>query len=467
MEASYYCYILVCIDGSYYTGWSNDPFRRIKQHNLGIGAKYTRMHRPVQLVYIEEQPDLSSALKRERVIKKLTHEQKKDLVNRQATVQTIQIDYSFVSIAPGRVNLLGEHVDYNDGPVLPAAIDRTVKVYFKPVDNRLVSLKALDLGKQVDFYLDGLDERVDIHGKPLPSWAVYPAGVAWVLQKMGISLQGMQAAYTSNLPMGSGLSSSAAVEVAFASAWNHLAGNTIDLMTLAKAARQAENEYVGVNCGLMDQFASAFGVDQHALYFNTRTLEWRALPLPASTVIIIADSGMRRTLQHSGYNERRAGCEQAVKILSEYLPGIRALRDVTSEQFNLYAHLLPHPADIYARHVVEECERVDQAIPMLESGNIQGFGQLMNDCHRSLRDLYHVSIPELDTLVKIAQSLPGCFGARLTGAGFGGCTVNLVDEAKAHKFINKLKTGYQKETGREASVYICKASQGVRVKTNQ
>jgi galactokinase len=372
-------------------------------------------------------------------------------------------DFPYLAIAPGRVNLLGEHVDYNDGPVLPAAIDRTVQVRFRPTDAAKVSIRALDLNKQIEFNLENLDAKVDVNGNPLPGWALYPAGVASVLQQTGYDVAGMEAEFTSNVPMGSGLSSSAAVEVAFMAAWNHLAGREMDRMTLSKLAQKAENKYVGVNCGLMDQFASAHGVDQHALYFNTRTLAWRPVPLPPSTAIIIADSGMRRALQHSGYNERRSGCEQAVLILSSLLPKISALRDVTSEQFNKYTFMLPSPADQYARHVVEECERVDRAIPMLEMGDIAAFGNLMNDCHRSLRDLYRVSIPELDCLVDLAQHLPGCYGARLTGAGFGGCTVNLVEEQQADDFMQGLKTGYLKATGKECSVYICKASEGVRV----
>jgi galactokinase len=371
--------------------------------------------------------------------------------------------FAFLAIAPGRVNLLGEHVDYNDGPVLPAAIDRTVQVRFSPAEGNRVSIRALDLGKLVEFQLDQVDTKKDIDGNPLTGWALYPAGVASVLQQAGYTVKGMEAEFTSNVPMGSGLSSSAAVEVAFMAAWNHLGRVEMERMTLAKLAQKAENAYVGVNCGLMDQFASAHGVDQHALYFNTRTLEWHPVPLPASAAIIIADSGMRRALQHSGYNERRSGCEQAVLILSSILPNIRALRDVTSEQFNKYAFMLPSPAEQYARHVVEECERVDRAIPMLESGDTQGFGNLMNECHRSLRDLYRVSIPELDILVDLAQQQPGCYGARLTGAGFGGCTVNLVDEQNADGFMQQLKSGYLKATGKECSVYICKASDGVRV----
>lgn len=376
-------------------------------------------------------------------------------------------EYPLLSIAPGRVNLLGEHVDYNDGPVLPAAIDRTVRLSFRPQAEPLITLTAEDLRETVSFSPASLSSHQTVDGRPLPAWASYPAGVAWSLGQMGIHPSGLVGSFTSNLPMGSGLSSSAAVEVAFAAAWDHLAGSQLDRMDLARAAKRAENEYVGVNCGLMDQFASVFGVDGHALYFNTRTLEWHALPLPPGTVIVIADSSMRRSLQHSGYNERRSGCEQAVDILSRELPGIHALRDVSSDQLNALAHLLPSPTREYARHVVEECERVDQAIPLLEAGDVNGFGRLMNECHRSLRDLYRVSIPELDLLVRLAQGAEGCYGARLTGAGFGGCTVNLVAEASASAFMKKIKTGYLAETGLNASVYICKASQGVRIEPSR
>ncbi len=382
-----------------------------------------------------------------------------------------QIDLSqfpFVSEAPGRVNLLGEHVDYNDGPVLPAAIDRTVKLFFRPKKEPMVSLTAIDFKyEHASFNLELLDELNSGDKKTLPTWAVYPAGVAWSLLKTGLPIGGVDGVITSDLPIGSGLSSSAAVEMAFAAAWNYLAGNPKSTMDLVKAAKRAENEFVGVNCGIMDQFASGMGKAGHALLLNTRTLEWQALPLPKKTVIIIADSRLPRTLNTSAYNQRRADCELAVSILSKELPGISALRDVTSEQYRHLMHLIPPPADKHARHIVEECERVDQAIPMLTQGDSAGFGQLMFDCHNSLRDLYEVSLPELDHLVSIASSLPGCLGARLTGAGFGGCTVNLVSEEYSESFMRALKTGYQKVTGRTANIFRCKPSDGVRVRINQ
>lgn len=368
-------------------------------------------------------------------------------------------------VAPGRVNLLGEHVDYNDGAVLPAAIDRSVRLAAEPLPGRLVTLHALDLDQQVTFNLDQLEGRQDVHGTPLPSWARYPAGVAWVLEQHGIRLQGMEASFTSNVPMGAGLSSSAAVEVGFAVLWQALGGWELDRLTLARLCQEAENHYVGVNCGLMDQFACANGVAGHALHFDTRTLLWRPVPLPAGAAIIIADSKMRRSLATSAYNERRAACEEAVRLLQAKLPNIRALRDVSPEEFAHVSHQLPATVRKRAQHVVDECARVDEAAQCLENGDAARFGQLMFAGHASLRDLYEVSIPELDALVEIAGSLPGCLGARLSGAGFGGCTVNLVEEAYADQFIAGLIEGYAQRCNKQAEVYLCHASNGAWVES--
>lgn len=367
--------------------------------------------------------------------------------------------------APGRVNLLGEHVDYNDGMVLPAAIDRAAHIRARQHNLPTVTIHALDLGESVTFALDGLEKKVDSVGKPLPHWALYPAGIAWVLPQHGLSVTGFEATFSSQVPIGSGLSSSAAMEVGFAALWRAMGGWQIDDMKLAQLCLESERRYVGVNCGLMDQFASANGVEGHALYFDTRSLEWRPVPLPAQAAIIIADSGVRRSLANSAYNERRAACEEAVRLLQPVLPGIHALRDVSPAQLDQHAHLLPAVIAKRARHVVEECDRVTRALALLEDGDTAGFGQLMLQGHASLRDLYEVSIPELDSLVSIASQLPGCWGARLSGAGFGGCTVNLVDIKYATEFIRDLTAGYQRATGRVAQVYLCRASRGVHVQS--
>jgi len=370
---------------------------------------------------------------------------------------------SFISTAPGRVNLLGEHVDYNDGMVLPAAINRAVRLVAKLTRDRTVNLQAVDLGQSVTFSLDHLVEKQDINGNPLPSWALYPAGTAWSLYEEELDLRGFEGAFTSDIPIGAGLSSSAAVEVAFAALWQKLGGWSVDGVKLAQLCQRGENRYVGVNSGLMDQFASANGIAGNALYFDTRSLFWQPVPLPPGSVIIVADSGVRRSLANSAYNDRRASCEQALSLLRPHLPGIRALRDVSPEDFAIYADLLPEITQMRARHVVDECCRVAEAIPLLKAGDAAGFGRLMLACHASLRNLYQVSCPELDILVELAQELPGCWGARLTGAGFGGCTVNLVQENKAEEFILGLKDGYQNKTNRQAEVYLCHASQGVHV----
>jgi len=368
-----------------------------------------------------------------------------------------------VARAPGRVNLLGEHVDYNGGPVLPAAIDRAVTLAARRNEGDVVRLHALDLGEEVQFDLADLDAKVDLEGKALPGWARYPAGVARSLAQEGLRVTGLEGVFTSDVPIGAGLSSSAALEIAFAVAWEQLGGWEVNRMTLARLCQRAENEYVGVNCGLMDQFASVHGVASHALYFDTRSLEWEALPLPAGTVLIVADSGVRRSLADSGYNERRAACEQAVALLKAFLPKIESLRDVSPTEFAALSEFLPESTRRRAEHVVKEIARVQSAAVALRNDDRQSFGALMYAGHASLRDLYEVSTPELDLLVEISRTLPGCIGARLTGAGFGGCTINLVEAGAAGDFIEGLMAGYRERTGRQAQVYLCKASQGAGV----
>ncbi len=362
--------------------------------------------------------------------------------------------------APGRVNLLGEHVDYNDGPVLPAAIDRAVYLAAEVNPSGNLHLYAIDIGEEVSFSIENLEGKQDLAGNPLPGWALYPAGVAWALQQADFEITGIQAAYSSDLPIGAGLSSSAAVEMAFATAWQAFGSWTADQMTLARLCQRAENEFVGVSSGLMDQFASAFGVKDHALYFDTRSLDWEAVPLPGGTVLVVADSGVRRSLTSSAYNERRASCEKAVELIRQELPHIESLRDVSPEEFERLRHKLPQPVAMRAEHVVREIERVFSAVAALRAGDQETFSALMYAGHASLRDLYQVSTPELDALVDIASQVPGCIGARLTGAGFGGCTVNLVEENQSRTFIANLQERYLKVTGRQSQVYLCQASHG-------
>ena len=237
----------------------------------------------------------------------------------------------------------------------------------------------------------------------------------------------------------------------------------MDRLQLARLCQQAENEYVGVSCGLMDQFACACGIADHALYFDTRSLEYRPAPLPPGISIVIADSGVRRSLASSGYNDRRAACEQAVRLLQNYLPEIRSLRDLSPPVFAAYSNRLPELVQRRAEHVVKEIARVESAVVALQKHDERSLGALLYASHASLRDLYEVSTPELDALVEIARGLDGVIGARLTGAGFGGCTVNLVRDDAAEAVSLEMSKQYQERTGRLAQIFICYASQGAQV----
>lgn len=369
----------------------------------------------------------------------------------------------FVARAPGRVNLLGEHVDYNDGFVLPAAIDRATWVAFAPADSGQTTLWAADFDKQAVFSPQTLFAKTQPDGSPLPDWARYPAGVMWALREAGLETPAMDAVFASDVPRGSGLSSSASVEMAFGVAWEQLGGWKLRPMELASLGQRAENLYVGVNCGIMDQFASACGVENRLLHLDCRSLDWETLALPEQIAIVVADTTVRRKLTSGEYNNRREACEQAVRLLQVDLPGIHSLRDVSIDEFNRLSGRLPGEIQKRARHVVEEIERARQAVFLLTSGDVARFGKLMNACHVSLRDLYEVSCPELDAMATIAWSLPGCYGARLTGAGFGGCTVNLVAREQAEAFAQSLAAGYLSQTGLHPEIYICQASKGAGV----
>jgi galactokinase len=370
-----------------------------------------------------------------------------------------------IARAPGRVNLLGEHVDYNDGFVLPAATDRATYVAFAASDSQESQLWAQDYQQETRFSPQSLQEKRSIAGTDLPAWGKYPAGVAWALMQASLPVSGLKAAYASDVPRGAGLSSSASVELAFAMAWLHIGAASLAPMELARLCQQAENRYVGVNCGIMDQAASACSEHGRVMHLDCRSLEYQTLPLPEGVVIVVADSGVRHTLAGSAYNDRRAVCEQAVALLKRHLPGIRALRDVSPADFNRLAPDMPHEVQMRARHVVQEIDRTQRAVKLLRSGDMRAFGALMNECHASLRDLYEVSCPELDVLTSVAQSLTGCYGARLTGAGFGGCTVNLVEGTQANAFVQALRRGYKASAQRHAEIYICTASQGANILT--
>jgi len=368
-----------------------------------------------------------------------------------------------IARAPGRVNLLGEHVDYNDGFVLPAAIERATYTAFSPTNEPHSTLWAVDLNQRAQFTPEDVPQKTQLGTSPLPDWALYPAGVMWALQEEKLIVHNMNAVYSSNIPQGSGLSSSASIEMAFMIAWQTLGGWTLPAMQRALLGQKAENQYVGVNCGIMDQFATACGVKNKLLLLDCRSLNWETVPLPEYVSIVIADTTVRRKLTSGEYNNRRSACEEAVRLLQADLPRIKSLRDVSVGDFNRLAEKLPVEIGKRARHVVEEIERSKQVRALLEVGDIQNFGKLMNECHTSLRDLYEVSCPELNVMTSIAQSLPGCYGARLTGAGFGGCTVNLVESERVEDFVQSLSREYVSITGLQPEIYITHASGGAEL----
>lgn len=388
-----------------------------------------------------------------------------DLIERLSTIHRERFGRPPLHVvrAPGRVNLLGEHVDYNDGFVLPAAIDRATYIAFSPTTSPHSTLEAVDFDQRASISAETLPTKTQADSSPLPEWGLYPAGVMWALLEAQIPVMPMNAVYASNVPRGAGLSSSASVEMAFMLAWQTLGGWDLPPMQRALLGQKAENQYVGVNCGIMDQFASVCGVENELLLLDCRSLEWKTIPLPGDVSIAVADTGVRRKLTSGEYNDRRAACEEATRLLQQDLPHVKSLRDVSVEEFERLANKLPAEIGRRARHVLEEIGRVEQAEALLEAGDVESFGRLMNECHVSLRDLYEVSCPELDVMAEVAQSLEGCYGARLTGAGFGGCTVNLVSNETVESFVQELATGYESKTGIRPEIYVTRAANGARL----
>lgn len=356
------------------------------------------------------------------------------------------------------MNLIGEHTDYNDGYVMPVAIGLSCWVAAAPRAGEKTD-------QQLVIYSENFDETAHVNLNDIPlrasqSWSDYPVGVAWALQQAGFALAGANIFMSSEVPMGAGLASSAALEVSVAWALLALSGFAVDGIGLAQLCRQAENDFVGTRCGIMDQFASCQGRVGHALMLDCRSLEYRPLPLPASSELIICNTNVKHALSAGKYNVRRAECEEGVRALAEFFPGIRALRDVTLE--NLQQHRARMASNVYkrCRHVITENDRVLRAARALEAGDTILLGRLMGESHRSLRNDFEVSCRELDVMVDLANKQRGTYGARMTGGGFGGCTINVVNRGDAPEFVARVTQGYRAATGREANCYICEASQG-------
>ncbi|MGQ9571875.1 MAG: galactokinase [Dehalococcoidia bacterium] len=364
--------------------------------------------------------------------------------------------------APGRVNLIGEHTDYNEGFVLPVAIDRTVIVAVAPRPDRQVRVYSLDFDQEDAFVLDGIDH---LEGDV---WSNYVRGVAAVLQKAGYRLTGANMAIKGGVPIGAGLSSSAALEVAVLGAFQHAATLTIAPRDQALLAQRAENEFVGVGCGIMDQMAAVMGRRDHALLIDCRSLETKAVPLNLAAQglrLVVAYTGVRRALSNSAYNQRRQECSQAVQTLATLITDkpVRALRDITSDELEAYEDGLPEPLARRAGHVVSENERVLKSVEALRRSDLTTFGELLYASHESLARDYEVSSPELDLMVELASRLDGVVGARMTGAGFGGCTVNLVRQQAVDSFRQQVIEAYRGRTGLPAEMYLCRAVDGLRI----
>ena len=364
-----------------------------------------------------------------------------------------------LSSGPGRVNLIGEHTDYNEGFVLPVALKRDVRFAFRPRSDRHVRLYSLEYGESHEFDLDNF-----AHNDAM-LWVNYVQGMAWSLEQAGLRLVGMDAVLSGNVPRGSGLSSSAAVEVGAAHAFLAAAGELSRLNgpEIARAAQRAENEYVGVNCGIMDQFISVLGRENHALLIDCRSLTYELIPMPADAALVIGNTRASRSLASSAYNERRQECETGVAMLEPVLPGIRALRDVSSAQLEEHKGLLPVTIYRRCRHIVTENERVLQTVEAFRRNDLATVGQLMNASHESLRDDYAVSSDALDAMVDAMRSVPGCYGARLTGAGFGGCAVALVEPGAEQAMADAIFEQYPKATNIWPEVYTTRAADGARV----
>ena len=354
---------------------------------------------------------------------------------------------TFIVQAPGRVNLIGEHTDYNDGFCLPMAIDRATWIALRPRDGA-VSVHALDMDDAATFALDALP-------RDGASWRRYVAGVAWALQQNGYALSGWEGVLRGDVPIGSGLSSSAALELAVARAFAAVSGFEWEPTRMAQIAQQTENEWLGLKTGIMDQLISANGVAGHALLMDCRALSLSPVPLPPGTAVVVMDTKTPRGLVNSAYNQRRAECERAAEVL-----GVPALRDADLAGLEQAADRLDSVVFRRARHVISENERTLRAAEAMRAGDAAALGRLMNASHDSLRDDYEVTSHTLDTMVNSARRQSGCLGARMTGAGFGGCAIALVRQADVTPLMANVAREYEQTTGLTPDLFACQPSAG-------
>lgn len=364
-----------------------------------------------------------------------------------------------VFASPGRVNLIGEHTDYNGGFVFPAALTFCTTVVARKRSDDKIRIKATDLPDMVEGTLDTLDHFRDV------KWGNYQFGVFVELKKAGYQLVGADMLYHDTTPHGAGLSSSAAIEVSSAIAMATLGGaENIDSIEMAKLSQLAEHNYVGVKCGIMDQFASAMGKKNHAIFLDCKTLDYQLVPIELDGYkLVLSNTNKKHSLGASKYNERRSECDEGFRILKEKLPHITCLGDITPEEYQMVKDAITdETVERRVRHVIEEDARVKKSIEVLTAGDLEAFGKLMTASHNSLRDLYEVTCPELDLLAAEALKIDGVLGSRMTGAGFGGCTVSLVRDTCVDTFIETIGKKYLDTIGYEASFYITEIGDGGR-----
>jgi galactokinase len=357
--------------------------------------------------------------------------------------------------APGRVNIIGEHTDYADGFVMPTAIDFATLAAISLRDDKTIAIFSANFDEQVTHSLDHLPSKASHH------WSDYPLGVISVLREAGVEIPPFSLTLNGDVPLGAGLSSSASIEVASMAAILSLTGTTIPLPQIARLCQRAENDYVGASTGIMDQFIACCGAQDHALLLDCRSLEYRLAPIPSHLSLVIANTMVKHSHAGGEYNTRRSEVEEGTALLRSHRPEIKLLRDATVEDLRKWGHEMRPDVLKRCRHIITENTRTVAAADALEAGDLKALGRLMYEAHASYRDDFEASCPEADILVDFAQKEPGCIGARLTGGGFGGCTVNLVENDKAKTFSAHLRDAYRKATGIEADIYLCHASDGV------
>ena len=354
--------------------------------------------------------------------------------------------------APGRVNLIGEHTDYAGGFVMPAAINFATLAAVTPRDDNRIAIHSANFDESVEYALDELPAQARHH------WSDYPIGVITMLRAAGVTIQPLSMSLIGDVPLGAGLSSSASIEVASALAVMHASGTSLAPEDTAKLCQKAENGYVGANSGIMDQFIACCGKQDYALLLDCRSLAYRLAPIPPTLALVVCNTMVKHSHAGGQYNTRRAEVEQATAILKSHRPEVTLLRDATPEDLKTWGAEMPPNVLKRARHIITDSLRAVAAADALEAGDLKELGRLMAEAHASYRDDFEASVPEADLMVELANKQPGLVGARLTGGGFGGCTVNLVEQAHVPAFVEAVGAGYQQATGIQPEIYICHAS---------